>query len=80
MTLQELKTYFLSAPHRCPACDAEWQDHKGLGPTCMNKDRLYQALEAVLPYCRPPEETGIDANVIYFEAIERARTALEDLA
>ena len=80
MTMQELKIYFQAAPHRCPACDAEWHEHRGLGPTCMDKERLFRALELALPYCRPPETGGIDANIEYLEVMQNAKAALEDLA
>ena len=69
-----------AATLRCQACDLEWQDHPGIAMTCEQKEALYEALKAVLPYCRPPEGKGIEENVEYFRLTKRAEQLLEDLA
>lgn len=72
--------FFKSVPLRCQACDLEWQDHPGISATCQAREDLFEALEAVLPYCRPPEGMGMEENMEYFRALNRAEQLLEDLA
>jgi hypothetical protein len=80
MKIVDMLTALKAAPFRCPACDVEWQDHPGIGPTCAERGGLYEALEAVLPYCRPPIDKGIDENVEYLRRMARAQKALKEMA
>lgn len=72
--------FLKSAPLRCQSCDLEWQDHPGIAATCEAKEALYESLKEVLPYCRPPESMGMEENMEYLRAINRAQQLLEDLA
>jgi len=74
MTVAEL--FFKSAPLRCPACDLEWQDHPGIGPTCERLQQALEALEAVVPFCRPPEGGGIEESIEYFRRMKMAKEVL----
>ena len=80
ITLSPAAVFFKSAPLRCQSCDLEWQDHPGIAATCEAKENLYEALRAVLPYCRPPEGNGSEEFVEYFQIVKRAEKLLEEFA
>ena len=64
-------------PFRCPSCDLEWQDHPGLLWTCEKKEALREALQQVLPFCRPPEGKGIEENVEYLRRVKAAEDLIK---
>lgn len=76
MNYAEAAQFFKSAPLRCPACDLEWQDHAGIGPTCERLQQSLEVLEEVLPFCRPPEGGGIEESIEYFRRMKRAKEVL----
>lgn len=76
MNYAEAAQFFKSAPLRCPACDLEWQDHAGIGPTCERLQQALEVLEEVLPFCRPPEGGGIEESIEYFRRMKQAKEVL----